>query len=68
MLITWTFDLTALIVGWAAGVVTGAFIVVVSEMRDGGAWGKGFFEGCDKQFLISYLNREKEEMKKKRMD
>lgn len=67
MLITWTFDLIALIVGWAVGIVTGAFIVVVSEMRDGGDWSKGFFEGCDKQFLIGYLNREKEEMKKQGM-
>lgn len=65
-MITWTFDLLALFIGWAVGMLMGVFIAVVCEMRDGGAWGKGFFEGCDKQFLISYLNREKEEMKKRK--
>ena len=66
MLITWTFDLTALFIGWAVGMLMGVLVVVLSEMRDGGAWSKGFFDGCDKRFLIDYLNREKEEMKKAR--
>ena len=64
-MITWTFDLTALCIGWAVGMLMGVLIVVLSEMRDGGSWSKGFFEGCNMQFLINYLNREKEEMKKR---
>lgn len=64
MVVTWTFDLAALFIGWAVGMLMGVLVVALSEMRDGGAWSKGFFEGCDKQFLINYLNREKEEMKK----
>jgi hypothetical protein len=65
-MITWTFDLTALFIGWAVGMLMGVLVVALSEMRDGGSWSKGFFEGCDKEFLINYLNREKEEMKKER--
>lgn len=65
-MITWTFDLLALFIGWAVGMLMGVFVVLVSEMRDGGAWSKGFFEGCDKQFLINYLNKEKEEMIKRK--
>lgn len=68
ILITWTFDLTALFIGWAVGMLMGVLVCALSEMRDGGAWSKGFFEGCDKQFLINYLNREKEEMKKQGRD
>ena len=65
-MVTWTFDLLALFIGWAVGMLTGVAIVALVEMRDGGAWSKGFFDGCDKKFLIDYLNREKEELKKKR--
>ena len=65
-MITWTFDLTALFIGWAVGMLMGVLVVVLSEMRDGGSWSKGFFDGCDKKHLIDYLNREKEEMKKRK--
>lgn len=61
-MVTWTFDLTALIVGWAVGMLMGSLWVVIAWMRDGGAWSKGFFEGCDKKFLISYLNKQKEKV------
>ncbi len=65
-MVTWTFDLLALFIGWAVGMLTGCAIVALVELRDGGAWSKGFFDGCDKKHLIDYLNREKEEWKKKR--
>lgn len=64
MMVTWTFDLVALFIGWAVGMLMGGILVLLLGMRDGGAWSKGFFEGCDKRFLINYLNQEKEEMKK----
>lgn len=63
-MVTWTFDLVALFIGWAVGMLMGGILVLLLGMRDGGAWSKGFFEGCDKRFLINYLNQEKEEMKK----
>ena len=65
MMITWTFDLVALFIGWAIGMLMGGLLFVVMATRDGGAWSKGFFDGCDKQFLISYLEREKERMMKR---
>ena len=65
MMITWTFDLVALFIGWAVGILMGGILFVVMETRDGVAWSKGFFDGCDKQFLISYLEREKERMMKR---
>lgn len=64
-MITWTFDLVALFIGWAVGMLMGGLLSVVVETRDGGAWSKGFFEGCDKKFLISYLDREKERVMKR---
>ena len=67
-MVTWTFNLLALIIGWAVGMLMGVLVVVLSEMRDGGAWSKGFFEGCDMRFLINYLHREKEEMIKARKE
>ena len=64
-MITWTFDFVALFIGWAVGMLMGGISFAVMEMRDGGAWSKGFFEGCDKKFLISYLDREKERVMKR---
>ena len=64
-MITWTFDFTALFIGLAVGMLMGGLLFVAMETRDGGAWSKGFFEGCDKKFLISYLECEKERMMKR---
>lgn len=47
MMVTWTFDLTAFIVGVILGIFIGAFVVLFVEMRDGGAWTKGFSDGFD---------------------
>ena len=46
-MITWTFDLRALIIGFGLGMFAGAFIFLYVEMRDGGAWDKGFSAGFD---------------------
>lgn len=46
-MVTWTFDLRALIIGFVLGMLAGAFITLYEEMRDGGAWGKGFSDGFD---------------------
>ena len=64
-MITWTFDLVALFIGWAVGMLMGGLLALAIEMRDGGAWDKGFFDGCDKKFLISFLESEKERMMKR---
>ena len=65
-MVTWLFCLVAVLVGMAIGMLIGIFVVCVVEMRDGGAWSKGFFEGCEAKFLIDYLNREREEAKGRR--
>lgn len=62
-MVTWTFDLMALVIGFCVGMFVGGILFVIIETRDGGAWSKGFFEGCDKQFLINYLENEKERMR-----
>jgi hypothetical protein len=62
-MVTWTFDLMALCVGFFVGMLVGGILSVIIETRDGGAWAKGFFEGCDKKFLINYLENEKERMR-----
>lgn len=46
-MVTWTFDLVALIIGFFLGMFAGAFISLYVEMRDGGAWEKGFSAGFD---------------------
>ncbi len=46
-MVTWTFDLAAFIVGVILGMFIGAFVVLFEEMRDGGAWSKGFSDGFD---------------------
>lgn len=46
-MVTWTFDLVALIIGVILGIFIGAFVVLFVEMKDGGAWDKGFSDGFD---------------------
>lgn len=62
-MVTWTFDLLALSIGFIVGILVGGLLFAYMEMRDGGAWDKGFFEGCEKGALISYLEHEKERMR-----
>ena len=62
-MVTWTFNLLALFVGFAVGLLLGGLLFAFMETKDGGAWAKGFFEGCEKRALISYLEHEKERMR-----
>lgn len=44
-MVTWTFDLSALVVGFVVGFTVGAFFFLFFETRDGGDWSKGFADG-----------------------
>ena len=44
-MVTWTFDLLALVVGFVIGIIVGAFLFLFLETKDGGDWSKGFSEG-----------------------
>ena len=55
-MVTWTFDLVAVVVGFLVGVSIGSLIVLLIEMREGGAWSKGFYEGCDLRLKIEDIN------------
>lgn len=46
-MVTWTFDLLALLVGIIIGMVIGGLAFTLIEMRDGGSWSKGFSDGFD---------------------
>lgn len=46
-MVTWTFDLLALLVGIVIGVAIGALAFALIEMRDDGSWSKGFSDGFD---------------------
>lgn len=60
-MVTWTFDLTALLIGFVVGILLGGIISLLVAMRDGGAWSVGFFAGCDAKHIIEFLNREKKD-------
>ena len=62
-MVTWTFDLLALSIGFIVGILVGGLLFAYMEMRDGGAWNKGFIDGCEKKALISSLEHEKERMR-----
>lgn len=55
-MVTWTFDLVAILVGFLAGFFIGSFSFLLLEMRDGGAWSKGFYEGCDLRHKLDDIN------------
>ena len=55
-MVTWTFDLAAIIAGFLFGFFIGGLIVLLIEMREGGAWSKGFYEGCDLRHKIEDIN------------
>lgn len=55
-MVTWTFDLVAILVGFLAGSIVGSLVVLLVEVRDGGAWSKGFYEGCDLSHKIDDIN------------
>ena len=55
-MVTWTFDATALFIGFIVGVIVGSLNVLLIEMRDGGSWSKGFYEGCHLRHKIEDIN------------
>lgn len=66
-MVTWTFDLLALLVGIIIGIVIGGLGFTLIEMRDGGSWSKGFNDGfdlkCNLRDLKEILQKTKEERK-----
>jgi len=54
-MVTWTFDLTALVVGFIVGMFIGAFVFVFILFRDGGIWSKGFYDGCKLRNIVEKL-------------
>lgn len=44
-MVTWTFDLTALVVGLLIGTILGGLGSMGAMFREGGAWSKGFDDG-----------------------
>ena len=66
-MVTWTFDLLALLVGIVIGMLVGVFITIYVEMRDGGSWSKGFSDGfdlkCNLRDLKDILKKAKEDWK-----
>lgn len=49
-MVTWTFDLVALIVGFLVGLLVGALIVIFFEFpleHDSAEWGRGYKAGAE---------------------
>ena len=46
-MVTWTFDLTALLVGIAVGIMLGGLITMFTEFYEGGSYDIGFRDGFD---------------------
>lgn len=44
-MVTFTFDILALLIGLIIGLLGGAVLVLFVEMHDGGAWDRGWHEG-----------------------
>ena len=67
-MVTWTFDLAALVAGFIAGVAFGVLLFLFVEFRNGGAWSKGFYEGWDSKHDYQEQRHKKElnELKKEK--
>lgn len=59
-MVTWTFDLFALIVGFILGMFVGGLLYCTIQMRDGGSWAQGFYAGCDLKHNLPLLKQQKE--------
>jgi len=59
-MVTWTFDLFALFIGFVIGVVVGMLLFCFIELRDGGSWSKGFMDGCKMERFLENITKDKE--------
>ena len=66
-MVTWTFDLLALLVGIVIGAAIGMLSFLLIEMRDGGSGSNGFSDGfdlkCNLRDLKDILKKAKEDWK-----
>lgn len=46
-MVTITINITTLVIGWFIGFCMGAVVILWSELREGGAWSKGFSDGFE---------------------
>lgn len=46
-MITLSIDIVALMIGLIVGILFGAVIVLWAELRDGGAWDRGYHSGWE---------------------
>ena len=58
-MVTWTFDLAALIVGVIVGIFLMGTVFLIVYLRDGGAWSIGFSEGCEAKRFVEKLQESK---------
>jgi len=58
-MVTWTFDLLALIVGVVLGVLVMGTIFLIMYLHDGGAWSIGFSEGYEAKRFVEKLQESK---------
>jgi len=56
-MVTWTFDLVALLVGFIIGAIVGMATFAFIELRDGGFWDIGFDNGCKLKYIVERLER-----------
>jgi gas vesicle protein len=56
-MVTWTFDLNALLIGIFIGMVVGSLIALCIMMRTGGSWSIGFNDGCHLKRIVERLER-----------
>lgn len=56
-MVTWTFDLIALLVGFLIGVIVGVVVFAFIELREGGSWDIGFNDGCKLKNIVERLER-----------
>ena len=56
-MVTWTFDLNALLIGVFIGMVVGSLIAFYVMLRTGGSWSSGFNDGCHLKRIVERLER-----------
>ena len=56
-MVTLTFDLTALFVGFVIGMFIGAFVCAFTLLKDGASWSSGFNDGCGLKNIVERLER-----------